>query len=222
MRDEEYIYQMTNRERARYSRGARSRKRGSKSKKCSLPSDNMTAAQLRKENGELITYNLKKPMSWEKFKSLPDNVKKQYITGLVDTYGVNASGICKMFGVDVSGFLKRMRCIYTTDYPFKSGRTKYDVERWNEFLASEKPSEEPTTEAIKEPVVEENIVETLPAVVKNEVKPMFSVEHGEVTIKGQPNAALAKFLLLLETDAEYTFMITFRKELTFKECEANS
>lgn len=71
MTDEKYVFEQTSRERKRIGAGIYSRKRGSRSKKCTLPSDNMTAGQLKKRNGEVMQYNLKAPMGWLVFRSMP-------------------------------------------------------------------------------------------------------------------------------------------------------
>lgn len=78
---------------------AKYRKRGSKSKKCSLPSDGMTNKQWKERCGPVITYNPNKPMVWEDFKKLPDHIQTEYITNLQRKFGVTAVDLGKMFGV---------------------------------------------------------------------------------------------------------------------------
>ena len=78
---------------------AKYRKRGSKSKKCSLPSDGMTNKQWKERCGPVITYNPNKPMVWEDFKKLPDHIQTEYITNLQHKFGVTAVDLSKMFGV---------------------------------------------------------------------------------------------------------------------------
>ena len=77
--------------------GASHMKRGSKSKKCTLPSDYLTAAQKRRLNGPVSTYKLDEPMSWESFKAMPKDLQKKYILGLQENYGTNDEMIGKMF-----------------------------------------------------------------------------------------------------------------------------
>ena len=79
------------------ARGASHMKRGSKSKKCTLPSDYLTAAQKRRLNGPVSTYKLDEPMSWESFKAMPEDLQKKYILGLQENYGANDEMIGKMF-----------------------------------------------------------------------------------------------------------------------------
>ena len=81
----------------RIARGASRMKRGSKSKKCTLPSDYLTAAQKRRLNGPVSTYKLDEPMSWESFKAMPEDLQKKYILRLQENYGANDEMIGKMF-----------------------------------------------------------------------------------------------------------------------------
>ena len=81
----------------RIARGASYMKRGSKSKKCTLPSDYLTAAQKRRLNGPVSTYKLDEPMSWESFKAMPEDLQKQYILNLQNTYQANDKMVGKMF-----------------------------------------------------------------------------------------------------------------------------
>lgn len=83
----------------RIARGASHMKRGGKSKKCTLPSDYLTAAQKRKLNGPVSTYKLDEPMSWESFKAMPEDLQKKYILNLQETYQANNDMLGKMFGV---------------------------------------------------------------------------------------------------------------------------
>ena len=79
--------------------GASHMKRGSKSKKCTLPSDYLTAAQKRRLNGPVSTYKLDEPMNWESFKAMPEDLQKKYILNLQETYQANNNMLGKMFGV---------------------------------------------------------------------------------------------------------------------------
>ena len=81
----------------RIARGASHMKRGSKSKKCTFPSDYLTAAQKRRLNGPVSTYKLDEPMEWESFKAMPEDLQKKYILGLQENYGANDEMIGKMF-----------------------------------------------------------------------------------------------------------------------------
>lgn len=96
----------------RIARGASHMKRGSKSKKCTLPSDYLTAAQKRRLNGPVSTYKLDEPMNWESFKAMPEDLQKKYILNLQETYQANDKMFAKLFGksdVTVGEHRKRLR-----------------------------------------------------------------------------------------------------------------
>lgn len=80
------------------ARGARHKKGGSKSRKCTMPSDYMTKAQKEALNGPFTTILLNQPMDWETFKGLSNTLKIKYIKNLQDTYHVSLSMLAKMFG----------------------------------------------------------------------------------------------------------------------------
>ena len=78
---------------------ARRRKGGSKSKKCSLPSDNLTEAEKRKLNGPVCTVKMDQPMTWTELKGLPDTLRRPYLQNLVDTYEASQGMLGGMLGV---------------------------------------------------------------------------------------------------------------------------
>ena len=83
----------------RTAAGARHMRRGSRSKRCSLPSDNLTPAQLKRRNGPVSTYKLDEPMRWDDFKAMPVDLQKKYLTNLVETYGATNEMLGDMFYV---------------------------------------------------------------------------------------------------------------------------
>ena len=102
MNDFDYeVYQ-----RKRMASGARHRVCGSKSKKCSLPSDNLTKKQWKERCGEVMSYNLSKPMNWEEFGALPIHIQKEYLLNLISKYSTSARDLSMMFGISPSTFSK--------------------------------------------------------------------------------------------------------------------
>ena len=83
-------------EKKRIARGARARKCGSKSRKCTLPSDYLTAAQKKGLNGKVITYSLSGPMTYSKFRVMPDDLQKEYLLKLRNEMGASLTAIGKM------------------------------------------------------------------------------------------------------------------------------
>ena len=87
-------------ERKSVASGARHKKNGSHSKSCNMPADTMSAAELKKLNGNVVTYRLGKPMNWETFTAMPADLQGEYINKLISRYGVTNTRLAGMLGVD--------------------------------------------------------------------------------------------------------------------------
>ena len=85
---------------------AKYRKCGSKSRKCSLGSDMLTQKQWRERCGEVVSYQLGKPMEWEQFKQLPDGVQRIYIDRLMERFSPTATDLSKVFGATAQTIAK--------------------------------------------------------------------------------------------------------------------
>ena len=124
----------------RTARGARSRKCGSKTRYVSLPHDHMTRKEWKEKNGPVITYNeseLRNPMSYERFKQLPDDVKQRYLDFLYTEYGVSDAAICRMFGIQQPSFWKyrQHHHLIKPDIPKPTpAESKINREHWETFL----------------------------------------------------------------------------------------
>ena len=64
------------RERKRLVSSARHKKNGSKSKRCSLPSDHLTERQWKARCGEIMEYKLSSPVPWAEFKRYPRDIQE--------------------------------------------------------------------------------------------------------------------------------------------------
>lgn len=178
----------------RIARSAAHMKRGSKSKRCSLPSDYMTQAEWKRRNGPVATYKLDAPMNWNTFKGMPDDLRKTYLTNLRELYGATDEMLGRMFFIDKSAvYNHRMKLGVTGSVTRLTGKSKDIREaKWSAFLngvvggnenSSEDIAEEPVMEEliIEEPVIEEPVVEeTKPALKdwpKEFVIPKFVYEE---------------------------------------------
>lgn len=94
----------------RIAGGARHRKCGSKSRKCSMSSDRMTQKQWRERCGDVVSYQLGIPIEWNQFKLLPHDIQKIYLDGLMEKFHPTASDLSKVFGATattVTHYLRR-------------------------------------------------------------------------------------------------------------------
>lgn len=95
----DWIFNNDVREKKKIANQARYRKRGSKSKKCTLSTDHMTHKQWVERCGETVTYNLNKPLTWQEFCKFPIHIQKEYLLNLIQKYSTTASDLAKMFGI---------------------------------------------------------------------------------------------------------------------------
>jgi len=142
MTDEAYTMHETNRERAIVRRSAAHRKCGAKSKACSLPSDGMTRRQWERRNGEVITYNLSKPMTYVEYKRIPEYEKGNYLRNCLDNGG-SVTSIARMLGVsDVTA----RKLFVEQDVPTPgrgAGKSTISRDLWSAFISQDDTPAEP-------------------------------------------------------------------------------
>lgn len=98
--DEQWEYMQDCKDKSITARSARkTRSHCGKGGKVKLPSDYMTKKELKSMNGECKSYRLNSPMSWEEFKSMPDDLKVVYVKALREKYNVPNNALAEMFGV---------------------------------------------------------------------------------------------------------------------------
>ena len=123
------------------ARNAKYKKNGSKSKKCMLPGDFLTASQKAKLSTTLVDVNLKKPMTWDQFKALPTDIKREYLTFLVEEYNATQAWVSSMMQAPSLKAWKKYLANHepTLTGIFRKGR-RYETEemreKWDEFLES--------------------------------------------------------------------------------------
>lgn len=136
MTNEKYVLRETNKERSKMAQGSWHKKSGCKSKKCTLPHENLTRKELQKMNGECVTIDLNHFYTWEEFLKFKDDIKIEYIEHIINKYNVSLSAISSVvFGnsVILGRYIKEhMLPIKTktiTGYNAKRGKDelKYDV-----------------------------------------------------------------------------------------------
>lgn len=123
----------------RIARGSAHMKRGSKSRKCSLPSDHLTPAQLKRRNGPMSTYNLSAPMTWEQFKKMPMDLQQSYIDSVQARFNVSGARISEdlfhMTGANLRVYASKTGLKYSTA---RKGYklTDAEMEVWNKWLTN--------------------------------------------------------------------------------------
>lgn len=185
----------------RIASGAVHRKRGSKSKKCTLPSDFLSKKELKAMNGEVTTYNIHERMSWKKFKTLPEDVAIEHINWLVETFGCNTIGMADAFGVSDKSVSKWLR-----DHKVKLPYRRFmGSKEWLTFLGK-MPVVEP--EVVEETVEEATEAEESSGVRTPEPDPDATVNEAKITrgsfiLEGSKAHMLQKLFDILPDDVCY-------------------
>lgn len=100
MTDEEYIFRTECAEKKRTARGSFNRlSHAGKGGRVKMPSDYMTKKERDKMNGEVQSYALHRPMKWEHFKRMPDDLKHEYLSAIISKYNPQREALAEMFGI---------------------------------------------------------------------------------------------------------------------------
>jgi hypothetical protein len=171
------------------ARSAAHRVCGSKSTKCGLPSDHLTATQKQALNGPVVSVNLKSPMTWRSFKALPDHLQREYICYMKDTYGTSDRMLGDMFGVsEASVNIVRNRLGIAS---FGKGYmpTKATKLAWAEFIAPKTTETAAETDTTTEDVADAEIEPPTPC----DPLRQFSVGFHDIRTWEELYAALKQF-----------------------------
>ena len=194
----------------RTAAGARHMKRGSRSKRCSLPSDNLTPAQLKRRNGPVSTYKLDEPMRWDDFKAMPVDLQKQYLTNLVETYGATNEMLGDMFYVHpthVGAVKKALGVISNNPRHLSKEKKTIRDQMWAAFCNGVVGG----GDAVKETPREPEKVETLPVRCPDELEEV-AITPADTEAPTETEPAVVKIPMLDMTELSATFNGWFTPE----------
>ena len=161
----------------------------------------LTAKQKKGLNGKMSTYNLSKPMTYEEFKAMPDDLRKEYITKLYCDWGVGLVPISNMFRC--SPETVRQVCkqfgISTTGRQHLSDEQKI---KWLEFLG--KISTNANTEDEDEDESKEEYSERKDSSSQKIIAPAY----GEIIFKGSMSEVTESMNSMLAAFENYDFVVT--------------
>lgn len=199
MTDAKFLFKKQEIESKRIARGSFNKKGGSRSKRCTLPSDRLTEKERKKLNGPCITYNLNKPMKASEFKAMPTDMAKKYLAKLAEEHGARSMDVAEMLGYSKGGFSNILHELYKGDSPFKDIR-RHEVSReWLEFIGAIKP--EDATE-IAEP--EQEIVEEVKLPEEKQLfVPECDFENISFNAVGDPLVIFSQLAKIIEHGKKY-------------------
>lgn len=207
MTNEAYTLAQTQKERNSMRSGARARKCGSKSKRCTLPSDNLTEAQKRKLNGPVESVNLNQPMTYAELSALSPTLRLLYLDELVSKHKARQKDLIDMLGCSTSTF-HRMLPTLPGRLIFK-GKPKSPAPEWLAFIRQTVPAPDPADDlravaaSTPEPEEPEKVDTTPPPQPIPLIAGSFTVQGNLLDLM----AAVARFFP--DPDETCTFTLSF-------------
>lgn len=167
MPDEQYVMISDSIEKKKIAHSSHNRKTHcGKGGRVKFPSDYLSKKELKAMNGDVKSYSLNKPMIWEEFRSMPQDLQIMYIKKLRNEFGVPDSVLCKAMGICRSSFSKAMKDLNlslgksagaTGRQWMNSEKSSKFSEYWNKFNKKDESIKE---ESIEDATEVESIKET--------------------------------------------------------------
>ena len=107
--DEQYVMISDSIEKKKIARSSHNRKTHcGKGGRVKFPSDYLSKKELKAMNGDVKSYNLNRPMTWEEFRSMPQDLQIMYIKKLRNEFEVPDIVLSKAMGICKSSFSRAM------------------------------------------------------------------------------------------------------------------
>lgn len=204
MTNERYTFVSDLKDKKAAARGAYAKKGGSKSKRCSLPSDHLTPAELKRRNSPVSTVKLNTPIDYTEFRKLTPSLQYFYLDHLIAHYGARRCDIKAMLGCSDGTMVKILNSL-----PGKlifNGRPKHPSEAWTEFINGQAPDPIPD-----QPVPPAPEPEAKPQEEKKEIVLAPPVLSGSITMVATLPDLGAQLLKLINGDTAYQFTVSFSR-----------
>lgn len=156
MPDEQYVMISDSIEKKKIAHSSHNRKTHcGKGGRVKFPSDYLSKKELKAMNGDVKSYSLNKPMIWEEFRSMPQDLQIMYIKKLRNEFGVPDSVLCKAMGICRSSFSKAMKDLNlslgksagaTGRQWLNSEKSSKFSEYWNKFSKKDESIKEESVE----------------------------------------------------------------------------
>ena len=208
----------------RIARGASARKCGSKSRRCTLPSDYLTDAQKKARNRKMSTYNLSKPMTYEQFKLMPRDLQREYLLKLRNDMHASARVIAQMFGCSDETVRVVIRNLGINTGGKKMYMNLDQLMRWNNWLSGDAAN---TPVAVTEPETEtetEAEAETISAAAEETEDASAPVNNdasteemkcaallgGKLNLRGTASEILSRLAIVFDAESDAQMFVSVK------------
>lgn len=134
MTDAKYVFEQDVRDRKRTGRNAKYMNRTGKGN-VRMPSDNLSRKEKAKLNGPVNTYDMGKPMTYDRFKAMPEDLQRGYLQGIVDKFHAPTRVIAQLWGIGHSTVGLRLRELGVKPAGGRGKRTDFDEAAWDAWVA---------------------------------------------------------------------------------------
>jgi hypothetical protein len=125
-------------------------------KKYLLPSDRLSASEIKKLNGEITVYTMKEPISWAKFKGYPKDIQREYLQWFVDEFGATRGMIAEVFDMSSTGVYPYLKQQGLNDMLVR-GVTDDNKKKFKEWIKQYRIAEEVEETPIQEEPKKEKV-----------------------------------------------------------------
>lgn len=187
----------------RIAHSAAKKKIGSKSRKCTLPSDSLTAAEIKKLNGECVVYDWSKPITWAEFKKYPHDIQEECLLHFAEKWGCKPSMFQAMTGVKPTTWHNHSQK-YNLIGILPRGASRETETAFMEWLQSFEEDKPQAPAPVEVKTVEKEVVkiQTLPLFV-------HTLNKGNFTLSGIGNE-IAQTLSSIFQNARVEMRVDFR------------
>lgn len=204
MTDERFVYNKDIKDRKRAAYGARAKKGGSRSRRCSLPSDNLSEAQRRKLNSSVFSIKINQPMDYALLKTLAPTLQFLYLSHLIDEHKARRVDLCGMLGVAPCTFYRLQQGL-SGKLAWKYKKKKPAPE-WEAFMAAGYQGEATTPTIAAHDAAGGRDSAGCSSAVSSPV-----VLSESVTVRCTASHALDSLMRLIDDpEREYTFTVSFQ------------
>ena len=158
--DEQYVMISDSIEKKKIAHSSHNRKTHcGKGGRVKFPSDYLSKKELKAMNGDVKSYNLNRSMTWEEFRSMPQDLQIMYIKKLRNEFGVPDIVLSKAMGICKSSFSKAMRDLNLSlgksagtigKQWLRSEKSSKFYEYWNKFSKKDESIKEENIEDAEE------------------------------------------------------------------------
>lgn len=216
MTDERFVYRQDIREKNSAKSGAYHRVSGAKSKRCTLPSDHLTAAEKRRRNSPVSTVKLNQPITYAELRKLSPSMQFLYLDHVVHEYHARRVDLVSMLGICEQTW-SNLTAALPGKLTFK-GRPKSPAPEWTAFTQGQaepiSPEHEPETTPAPEPEApawSNEIGEPIP-IKAGDIKPATPpILSGSITMVAALPDLLEQLTRLVQEDTAYQFTVSFSK-----------